>query len=276
MRVVDCHSHSLHYSFDATQTVDDLLADAQAHQLAGICLTDHYDKDIVYDGLENIFNIDQYFRHLSPLKQASAQLSTKLLIGIELGWMPNLTALYNQIIAGWSFDSIVLSLHVMDDGLDMYLHKQIFNEGVLPAFSRALKQMNDMVQAVPDFTILGHFDYISRYVPRQTVRMDYQPLADEFDTLFRTLIMNGKSLELNTRTTQKLIHNGLKGQAAWPDQQIFKRYLELGGELISLSSDSHQLGQVATLFPEAIDYLRSLGVLYVTHFEDLKPILTKI
>jgi len=40
MKLVDCHSHTVHYSTDAAQTVDELLQDAKAHDLAGICLTD--------------------------------------------------------------------------------------------------------------------------------------------------------------------------------------------------------------------------------------------
>ena len=57
---------------------------------------------------------------------------------------------------------------------------------------------------------------------------------------------------------------------------IFKRYLELGGQYISLSSDSHQIGQAATLFPEALEFLKAVGVSQLTHFVSKKPVLTPI
>lgn len=277
MRFVDCHSHTLHYSTDATQTVDDLLADAGEHRLAGICLTDHYDKDISYEqGVENIFNLEHYFRHLQPLRERTASDPTRLFIGIELGWMPYLTELYTEIVQDWPFDSITLSLHAMDYDQDICVSPGIYHDGIVNCYSRALSQMIDMMQAIPDFTILGHYDYVSRYVPSRVVRMDYQPLADEFDAVFRHLIAHGKALELNTRTTMKFQQLGVRGAAAWPDPAIFRRYRELGGELVALSSDSHQIGQAATLFPDAVDFLTSAGFRQVVHFENRLPVFTSL
>lgn len=277
MKFVDCHSHSLHYSFDATQSLEDLLIDARKQGLSGVCLTDHYDKDIVYEqGVENIFNLENYFRHLQLFRENQNRNEPKLLIGIELGWMPYLTDLYQNITKQWSFDSIVLSLHAMDGDHDIFMDRSVFSQGVEAAFSRALLQMVEMMQNVPQFNILGHYDYISRYVPGQVQRMNYQPLRDEFDALFKHLIENGKSLELNTRTIHKFLHSGLKDRDAWPDPAIYQRYRELGGELVSLSSDSHQSGQVGYLFAEAENYLIDAGFKAVTHFENQKAVLTPL
>jgi len=276
MKLVDCHSHTVHYSTDAAQTVDELLQDAKAHDLAGICLTDHYDKDVNYTGIEHIFNLPDYFSHLDRVRAAILPTDPPLYTGIELGWMPHLTGLYNEIIATWPFDSVILSLHNMDGDKDIFIDRSVYDEGAYAAYSRALTQMVAMMSSCPDFTILGHYDYVSRYFPGQTTRMDYAPLAREFDALFEYLIVHGKALELNTRTALKFKSQGLTGAYAWPDPAIFKRYLELGGQYISLSSDSHQSGQAATLFPEAIEFLKSVGVSQLTHFVSKSPILTPL
>ena len=277
MKFVDCHTHSAQFSNDALQTITELMGDAKKSGLAGVCLTDHYDKDIGYQpGVEDIFEIETYFEQL---RQAQSQLQPSdpaLLIGIELGWMPYLAPQLNQIIAKWPFDSVILSLHNMDGNKDIFLDRSIFDQGIVDAYSRALKQMVEMMTSCPDFTILGHFDYISRYVPGKPRRMEYKLLAEEFDQVFHYLIDHQKSLELNTRTALKLSDLGLSGEAIWPDPQIFRRYLELGGKYVSLSSDAHQNGQAAKLFPEAIDYLKNVGVREITHFVKRQPILTAI
>ena len=276
MNIVDCHAHTVHNSTDGIQTLEELLADAEAKGLAGICLTDHYDKDICYDGIEHIFDLPTYFKHLEKVLAQLPADGLKLFTGIELGWMPHLTPLFNEIIADYPFDSVILSLHCMDNDKDIYVDRSIYDNGVNNCFSRALKQSVEMMQSCPDFTILAHFDYISRYVPGGPVRMDYRNLSDEFDALFRHLVQEGKSFELNTRSALKFRQAGQSPENAWPDPDIFRRYLELGGRFISLSSDTHQSGEAATLFSEALDYLRHVGVRELTHFEDMKPILTPI
>lgn len=277
MNVVDCHSHTAQYSTDGIQTLDELLFDATRQGLAGICLTDHYDKDICYEaGIEHIFDLATYFDHLAPVKASQPPDQAQLFIGIELGWMPHLTPLYNQIMADWNFDNVILSLHVMDDDKDIYVDRSIYDDGVLACYKRSLLQTVDMMKACPDFTILGHFDYVSRYVPGGPVRMEYGQMPEAFDAVFRHLIEHGKSLEFNTRTTLRFQQSGIRGADSWPDPAIFKRYLELGGQLISLSSDSHQLGQAATLFGDAIAYLQALGVQELTHFVNQKPVKTRI
>lgn len=277
MKFVDCHSHSLHYSFDATQSLDDLLDDAKGKGLSGIILTDHYDKNVIYEqGLESIFNLEHYFSHLNPIRETTAQQDMKLLIGIELGWLPGLADLYREIAQKYPFDSLVLSLHAMDNGLDIFMNRQVFDQGVNEAYSRALTQMQEMMLQVPDFTVLGHYDYVSRYVPGKPLRMEYQPLRDEFDQLFTTLIHQGKALEFNTRTIFKFKQLGFKGMDAWPDMNIYKRYKELGGEFICLGSDSHQTGQAGYLFDDAAVFLKEAGFNAITHYENRLPVQTLI
>jgi histidinol-phosphatase (PHP family) len=276
VKIVDCHAHTIHYSTDGVQTLEELLADASSKGLAGICLTDHYDKDICYDGIEHIFDLATYFKHLEKTIALLPSEGLKLFKGIELGWMPHLTPLFNEIIADYPLDSVILSLHCMDNDKDIYVDRSIYDNGVQDCFRRALRQSVEMMQCCPDFTILAHFDYVSRYVPGGPVQMEYRTLSDEFDALFRHLIQEGKSFELNTRSVLKFRQAVHSPENAWPDPAIFRRYLELGGRLVSLSSDTHQFGEAATLFPEALDYLRQVGVRELTHFEAMQPILTPI
>jgi histidinol-phosphatase (PHP family) len=180
------------------------------------------------------------------------------------------------MLADWPFDSVIISLHNMDGTKDIFVDRSVYDQGVMPAYSRALSQMAAMLLACPGARILGHFDYISRYVPGTPVRMDYAPLAEEFDALFATLIESGRALELNTRTVLKFQQLGLSGEQAWPDPAIFRRYADMGGAYVTLGSDTHQIGQAATLFPEALAYLRWVGIRQITHFVQGKPVVTSL
>ncbi len=273
--VVDCHSHTAAFSNDAQQTIHELLADARSIGLAGICCTEHYDKDITYrDGQEEIFDIADCFAHVQPLRTATLDQPTRLYIGIELGWTPQHAGLLANIASRWSFDSIILSLHLLD-GLDMFRDREIFDDGASAAYRRAIVRMLDMVQSCPDFDILGHFDYISRYAPQQP-RLCYKDAPAAFDALFSHLAANNKALEINTRTVSKFRQIGRSAIDCWPDPQIIRRYRELGGQLITLGADSHQNGQAGGLFAETIEYLRHLGVRHLAHFVNRQPVLTAI
>ena len=54
-----------------------------------ICFTDHYDKDDVEWGPESIFDPQEYFRVLKPLKE-KYQDKIDVRIGVELGLRPYL------------------------------------------------------------------------------------------------------------------------------------------------------------------------------------------
>jgi histidinol-phosphatase (PHP family) len=272
---VDTHSHQVFFSNDARQTLGELLADARTAGLAGICITDHFDKDVSYEpGVEDVFDLDDYFQQLEPVRKATSGETTRLLIGIELGWMPHLSDYLQVITSNRPFDSIILSLHFLD-GQDIYLEPGVFSAGVVPAYRRSLERTLTMMEGFPDFTILGHFDYISRYAPdHQRLQYNHAPAA--FDAIFRYLAAHGKCLEINTRTTLKRQQQGLAADLTWPDPQIIRRYLELGGKHISLGADSHQKGQAGLLFAEAAAYLKNQGVTHLTHYENRQPILMKL
>jgi histidinol-phosphatase (PHP family) len=49
--------------------------------------------------------------------------------------------------------------------------------------------------------------------------------------------------------------------------EVLKRYRELGGEIISLGSDSHSPEKVAEDFEHHAELLRSLGFRWTSHYE---------
>ena len=55
---------------------------------------------------------------------------------------------------------------------------------------------------MPDFDILGHYDYIVRYPDYKEVTIYYSDFAEVLDSILTFLVQNGKTLEINTKTYQ--------------------------------------------------------------------------
>ena len=84
------------------------------------------------------------------------------------------------------------------------------------------------------------------------------------------MIEHGKGLEVNTA--------GLKYGLpfAHPHSDIIKRYIELGGEIVTIGSDAHKPEHVAYDFEKVKSILRTCGVKYLTKFKSRKPFFEPI
>jgi histidinol-phosphatase (PHP family) len=112
---------------------------------------------------------------------------------------------------------------------------------------------------------MGHYDYIVRYAPYQQTSLRYRDFSDILDEMFTYLIHEGKALELNTKSYQDF-----KGRLINLDVDILKRYRELGGEIISLGSDSHDPSRVGHDFKRFAELIKSLGFRWSAHYEKRK------
>lgn len=80
------------------------------------------------------------------------------------------------------------------------------------------------------------------------------------------VIKNGKGIELNTSYHRY----GLKD--ATPSVNILKRYRELGGDIITIGSDSHSPEQLGTYIENARQLLKSLGFCYFCTYDKMQPV----
>ena len=273
---IDTHSHLSEFSSDGRQSAAELLAAAAKKRLAGICTTDHFEYGVFYHpGREEVFSLDEYFKLLVPLRRQQAHGRPRLLIGIELGYMPAQCERYALLAKSFDFDSIIMSLHLFD-GDDPYVDDSIYKVGKKAVYRRYLERLNEMITVCPDHDIVGHFDYVSRYAPYDDRKMYYRELPEAFDQFFKTLIEHHKALEINTGTVEKMMDLGYEGSDAWPDKDIMDAYYRLGGRLISLGSDAHFPDQVGRYFQETASWLKDLGFRHLTHYEKRQPVQTRL
>lgn len=278
---IDAHNHLKNWSPDADQSLEELLNNAKKNGLYGIGISDHYDLGSLDSyGSEWIFDIKKYFNTHSTLRRSIEKRKVSddpgLLIGIEVGYRQSYEEEIQEVLTSGPYDNIILSIHMIDE-YDPYHHQEeVYGRPQKELYSYFLKLLLRSVKRFPEVTTMGHFDYICRYSPDREVKVCYHDYPDEFDELFRTLIKHEIALEVNTGTVSALMNKGYDLAGAMPDSNVLRRYKELGGELITLTVDSHRPSHHMRYIPETLEYLRSLDIKRLCYFEEMKPLWYEI
>lgn len=263
--MTDTHNHC-EFSFDGKRTTAHRSAQSAFEKgLDGIVFTDHYDIYIPDVPGEDVPRPQDF-----DIKSQQAEIervdglfpdSFKVLKGIEIGMNPHSLEDARNLIKAHSFDQVIASVHYLADS-DPYYGAYFEGRDWKQAYGMYLEAIYEGVTGMEDFDIVGHYDYVARYAPHPQDSIRYADFSDIFDCLMQYLIHNGKALEINTKSC-----TGSKGRATVLDTEILKRYKELGGEAISLGSDSHTPTSVADRFDTYADILRSLGFRWTSHYE---------
>jgi histidinol-phosphatase (PHP family) len=263
--MVDTHNHC-EFSFDGKRTTAHRSAQSAFEKgLDGIVFTDHYDiyiPDVPGEELPKPqdFDITAQQNELERINSLFPD-SFKVLKGIEIGLNPNSVQQARSIIENHSFDQVIASVHYLEDS-DPYYGAYFEGKDFKQAYGLYLEALYEGITSLKDFDIAGHFDYVARYAPYPQDCVRYAEFSDIFDSLLKYLIENGKALEINTKSCVSS-----KGRATVPDMDLLKRYRQMGGETVSLGSDSHTPDNVADRFDVYADMLRSAGFRWTSHYE---------
>ena len=123
--------------------------------------------------------------------------------------------------------SVLLILLTKWIHMNLYILKHILEKkGLL----RYLEVILQNVKVYHDYCVYGHLDYAVRYCPDKNYQFIYQDYADLIEEILKTIIEDGKGIEVNT--------GGYKYGLGYPNPHpdILKRYLELGGEILTIGS----------------------------------------
>lgn len=258
----DFHLHTS-YSTDSDESMENVVLKAIELGLKEICLTDHHDIDFPYD--ENtpegsfVLNTDAYLYDILKLRQ-KYQDQINILFGVEVGVQPHLRrelAIYSK---SYDFDFIIASTHVVDRK-DPYF-RDLFSElSDAQLFDLYFHRVYEQLKMYSNFDVLGHLDYIVRYGYKKEEEYSYDKYKDIIDAILTQIIEMEKGIELNTGA----IRSGMKELN--PCADIVRRYRELGGEIITIGSDAHDVSRIADGFDRAEQVLLDCGFKYYATFE---------
>jgi histidinol-phosphatase (PHP family) len=194
----------------------------------------------------------------------------KVLKGIEVGLYEDSRELNKNILAAQNFDQVIASVHYLED-TDPYFGPYYKGKNWKEAYGRYLETLLREMRKLEDFDIMGHFDYIVRYAPYPKESIQYRDFPGLIDEILKYLIENGKGLEINTKTYRQY---GLRTPEL--DRDILIRYMELGGDIICLGSDSHKADQVGARFDYFAQYVKMFGFRRLGHFENRRQKMVTI
>lgn len=263
----DCHVHSS-FSGDSDMNCDTALNTALDIGLEGIAFTDHLDYD--YPDYDDVFLIDfdKYSVFMDELKKNYTG-RIKVLKGIEVGIQPHVIESSLEVVNKYDFDLVIASVHIVDK-LDLHNGDFCKSKTQKEAYTRYLEEVLKTVNSFSNFDIFGHIDLIRRYGCYDDKTLKYTDYMDLINEILAKLISMGKGIEVNTSGFRYSLNSPM------PDFEIIKRFKELGGEIISTSSDAHYPEHIGYKFDYLKEMLKKAGFSYTAHFEQRKPMFTKI
>lgn len=286
MKFFDNHTHT-QFSPDSRMTVEQDVAAALKMGLGGVAVTDHLDLDPPRSNSHFVFDIAQQQRAIEEAvkkfkgEPGAGQVSVGnknknsfplILRGIEVGLQPDSVKHSLEYTSPFNFDAVIVSIHFVD-GEDPYFGDYYRGKSKRQAYGRVLELMLSTAMAYNDFDILGHFDYVARYAPYDDKDITYKEFADYLDPLLMFLADNGKALEINTKSYESGVSHGIGSkQALKLDVNILRRFRELGGEAISLGSDSHDDFRLGDNFKKYWQIVQRCGFKYLCYFDNRKPV----
>ena len=266
MVLFDNHNHS-QFSFDGQRTsVEASARAALSAGLGGICFSDHCDhyvppmKASFEDLKPEYFDVTEQQAEIGRVQDLLGE-GVKILKGIEIGMYEECHEQIRNVLSSNSFDQVLASVHYIEQ-TDPYYGGYYEGKDWKQAYGGYLETIYREMTWLGDFDIMGHYDYIVRYAPYPVTSILYRDFSDIFDEMFRYLINEGKALEINTKS-----YEGHRGRIVELDHNVLLRYREMGGEIISLGSDSHEPTRVGAGFTFHGELLKSLGFRWTAHYE---------
>lgn len=269
----DYHVHT-EFSDDSVYPMEQAVKDAIAMHMDEICFTDHVDygikqdrdckRPIAYRGSLPLANVDypRYFSTIGNLQgRYGAQITIKA--GLEFGMQTHTVPQYEALFQKYPLDFVILSVHQIED---KEFWTQEFQNGKSQREyqEQYYEELYRLVNAYQNYSVLGHLDLISRY--DRNGAYPFENISPIVMEILKTVIENGKGIEFNTSYHRY----GLKDTT--PSRSILELYHELGGEIITIGSDSHEPRHLGAYIQEARHLLKDLGFRFFCTYEGKTPV----
>ena len=257
----DMHTHSEN-SHDSDCPVAEMEKSEEKKNITGFAVTDH--ADIEFRDTRDLFGAAK--KEADDIFAVTGK--TKILYGIEMGeaiWH-NETA--DSLIRENGFDAVIGSVHaVRFDGYDMPYSGIDFGkmgkDEAKKYLSAYFYDMTEMIKTC-DFDILAHLSCPLRYINgKYGLGISLCDYEDEIIKILELIISRRIALEVNT----SCVYENSGYNAFLPEEWVIKKYLDMGGYLITTGSDAHISKNAANAFDELYALLSALGVKNTYYYE---------
>lgn len=257
----DYHLHS-HFSGDCEEQMEDIIKAAIAKGGKHLCFTDHLDYDYPTTEIQFDFDPQGFTVTFERLKE---KYKDQILLqkGIEMGLQPHIADMCQAFNETFQPDFLLCSFHV---GCKQDLFNGDFYRERTPeeAWDDFIDDMLASLKVFKDYSVVGHLDILKRY-DQATRNVPFTYYKDKLAEMLKLIISDGKGIEVNM--------SGLRSnlQETLPSKSILELYYELGGQYITLGSDSHNQYDIYSHFYDVLKMLDQIGFESFTIYENRKP-----
>ena len=263
MNYSDSHVHTF-YSSDSEERPEAQIERAIALGMKQLTFTEHHDIDFPPGEFDFLLDPRAYTTRAEELRIQYRHI-LDLGIGIELGLQPHLMEETNAFAALYPWDLIIGSTHVTRR-IDPWEEDKLI-AGVTEEFAYRtyFEEELENLQKYDCYDIAGHLDYVVRYGPNRNRDYTWERYGDILDEMLKTVLSKGKGIEINTA--------GFKAGLGYahPMPEVWKRYRELGGEILTIGSDAHSADYLGYEFERAGEFLKFCGFRYYAVYRERRP-----
>ena len=272
MFLADYHVHS-DVSQDSKATMYEMVEAEAKMGMEQICFTNHCD---MCDWRTYEFNpscltrVSETMEKYEAMLREHPKLPLDVRLGLELGEPLFDEARAKEIAASPGLDMVMGSLHILQDYGDLWNVKFTSSQFCRQVFNDYMDELIKMA-VLNYFDVMAHIGYGRRYMWQQgqDEKLSLELYGDKIEHLLRLLIDNGRGIEINC--------SGIRdGCGPFPDPEIIRLYREMGGEIITVGSDSHYPANAAKCVREGYEIIKSCGFDYVSTFRQRKCEFIKI
>ena len=264
----DQHVHSS-FSSDGEPGTDvaRILEIAIAKGLAGVAVTDHLDPLWPDEVIPSDIDLPAYE---AALLEAESIYGDRICFikGVEAGLIKGeANAICREAVRAFPYDFVIGAIHCSATtpvDFPPFLEGRALRDIIDEYYQLIL----DCVREYKDYDVLGHINVIDRYTDGFAPEDMYMPYIDE---ILKILVADGKGLEFNTGNFRFNI-----GKRGIPTMPVLKRFKELGGEIVTIGSDSHCADKVGACLEDGEEMLLAAGFEYIAVFSNRQPGFVKL
>lgn len=253
----DYHVHTTQ-SADCNTPIEESCKAAIAAGVTEIAFTDH----IEHEPADMSYGFYDYAAYTDALNRARDQFGSELVIlaGAEVDFNRRIKDDVERFLDTHQFDFVIGSVHYGEAG-EIIFPEYFDNRRLDDVF----RDYYEEIHAAADtgwFDTIGHIDLPKRYAPMAAGTYDPMRYSDALKSIFRTLIANRTSFEINTSGMRQA------PKTSMPSAQVVDLYVREGGELITMGSDSHVPETIGAGFVRTFTMLELTGIRDVSRFRN--------
>jgi histidinol-phosphatase (PHP family) len=261
MITTDYHLHT-HFSHDGEAPLLEICQASAERGMTEICITEHMD----FDQSEPDYSALDWPAYAAAVDEARRRLAGRLTIriGVEFDFRRSYGPDLGRLVGGLPVDFAIGSVHFAG-GHRLYRLRKGVPEGfdVRATLADYFVEVEALV-ATGWCNALGHFEYLYKQIPSIV-----EPVRDDWywknvEGILRQCVARGIGIEAN-------MHHTLEGCAMAADEEVLRRYYDLGGRLVTVGSDAHRSRDVASDFARAEEALRRAGFTSVCGYQAGRP-----